>query len=123
MTLFNKNTFINQKISLDVSVNKLLAGMKNSDFLVSDENCVHRLVGLRFDPATMQEPEIALICARHQMAAAKQIAFSLAKRVYPEPRLSARLFRNYYAGQRIMEEDYRETAKIYSDYFHAMKSL
>lgn len=107
--------------SLSISKDKIYHGIKNSDFLVSDEHSIHRLVGLRYDSKTMQEPEITIICSRYEMATAKQIAFSLGKRIYPKNDFSAMLFHNYYAGQKIMVQDYSDTAKVYADYFHFYK--
>ena len=115
------NIFQQKVFSFDISLEKIKEGIKSSDFLLSDEHSTHRLVGLRYDSKTMQEPEITIICARYEMAVAKQIAFSLGKRIYPKNDFSAMLFHNYYAGQKIMVQDYPETAKIYADYLCAMK--
>lgn len=117
----NDNIILQQKFSQKVLLQKLTKGIQSSDFLLSDEHATHRLVGLRYDSKTMQEPEITIICSRNEMAAAKQIAFSLGKRIYPKNDFSAMLFHNYYTGQKIMVQDYSEAAKIYADYFCAMK--
>ena len=108
---------IDRLIDFNISIEKLQQAIKSSDFLVSDEHATHRLVGLRYDSKTMQEPEITIICTRHEMATAKQIAFSLGKRIYPMNDFSATLFHNYYAGQKIKVQDYSEAAKVYADYF------
>ncbi len=107
---------MNCSLSFDISLEKLRSKIKSSDFLVSDEHCTHRLVGLRYDSKIMSEPEITIICARHEMAAAKQIAFSLGKRIYPKSDFSAMLFRNYTSGQKIKCQDYNEVAKVYADF-------
>ena len=86
------------KYDSKVSVTILQNGIKSSDFLVSDDNCTHRLVGLRYDSKTMHGPEITIVCARHEMAAAKQIAFSLGKRIYQKSALAVMLFHNYTSG-------------------------
>ncbi len=105
-----------QKYCSNVSVTILQKGIKNSDFLVSDDSCIHRLIGLRYDSKTMSEPEITIVCARHEMAAAKQIAFSLGKRIYTKSKVSAMLFHNYTNGQRLRWQDYNEVAKVYADF-------
>lgn len=110
-----------QKHLFGISFKKLQFKIKSSDFLVSDEHFTHRLVGLRYDSKTMQEPEITIICSHYEMAVAKQIAFSLGKRIYPKNNFSAMLFHNYCSGQKIKVQDYPETAKIYADYLCAMK--
>lgn len=110
------DSFIKQKYTLSISIEAIHQGIKFSDFLVSDDCCTHRLVGLRYDSKTMHEPEITIVCARHEMAAAKQIAFSLGKRIYQKSEVSAMLFHNYTSGQRIRWQDYNEVAKVYADF-------
>lgn len=67
------------KNPLEVSERALREKIQSADFLLSDEKCSHRLVGLRYDPSRMKGPEVAVICARHEMALAKQIAISLGR--------------------------------------------
>ncbi|MCR5289148.1 MAG: EscU/YscU/HrcU family type III secretion system export apparatus switch protein [Treponema sp.] len=110
------------KYDSKVSVTILQNGIKSSDFLVSDDNCTHRLVGLRYDSKTMHEPEITIVCARHEMAAAKQIAFSLGKRIYQKSALSAILFHYYNSGQKIRYQDYNEVAKVYASFLYSQKN-
>lgn len=112
MESFNSKLF-------EISVPILYQGIKSSDFLVSDDSCTHRLVRLRYDSKTMHEPEITIVCARHEMAAAKQIAFSHGKRIYQKSALSAILFRNYTSGQKLRCQDYNEVAKVYADFICA----
>ena len=54
---------------------------KSSNFLILNDssNC---LESLRFNSKTMLEPEITIICSHYEMAVAKQLAFSLGKRIY-----------------------------------------
>lgn len=108
--------FTNKKITFNYSIENLRNRIKNSDFLVSDDNCIHRLIGLRYDSKTMSEPEITIVCSRHEMAAAKQIAFTFGKRIYTKSKVSAMLFHNYTSGQRIRWQDYNEVAKVYADF-------
>ena len=110
------NTFWQQKRSFEISLEPLRDKIKASDFLISDDNCTHRLVGLRYDSKTMNEPEITIVCSRHEMAAAKQIAFTFGKRIYTKSKVSAMLFHNYTSGQRIRWQDYNEVAKVYADF-------
>ena len=115
-------TFAVQKYCEKVSMSMLYKGIKSSDFLVSDDSCIHRLVGLRYDSKTMHGPEITIICARYEMAAAKQIAFSLGKHIYQKAALSAMLFRNYNSGQKLRCQDYNEVAKIYASFICSKKN-
>ena len=59
---------INKLIELNISINRLQQAIKSSDFLISDEYSIHRLVDLRYDSKTMHEPEITIICTRYEMA-------------------------------------------------------
>ncbi len=107
---------MNYTFSFNISMENLRNRIKSSDFLVSDDNCTHRLIGLRYDSKTMSEPEITIVCARHEMATAKQIAFTLGKRIYTKSKVSAMLFHNYTNGQRLRWQDYNEVAKVYADF-------
>ena len=111
-----------QKFSFYISFEKIKQGIKSSDFLVSDEHSTHRLIGLRYDSKIMHEPEITIVCARHEMATAKQIAFSLGKRIYQKSALSAILFHNYNSGQKIRCQDYNEVAKVYASFLYSKKN-
>lgn len=110
-------------IELNISTDKLQKRIKSSDFLVSDDSCTHRLVGLRYDPKTMHEPEITIVCARHEMAVAKQTAFSFGKRIYQKSEVSARLFHNYTSGQKLRCQDYNEVAKVYAKFICSKKKI
>ena len=70
----------------------------------------------------MSEPEVTLICMRHEMATAKQIAFSLGKQIFKNKKLSATIFSDYRVGQRIQQEDYREVAKAYARFIGGYKT-
>ena len=115
--------FTNKKITFNYSIENLRNRIKNSDFLVSDDNCIHRLIGLRYDSKTMSEPEITIVCARHEMAAAKQIAFTLGKRIFQKSEVSARLFHNYTSGQKLRCQDYNEVAKVYAKFICSKKKI
>lgn len=95
---------------------KIIEGVGESDFLVSDDKCVHRIVGLKYDSQTMPEPVVTVICVRCQMSFAKRAAFSMGKRIYNDSAFSAMIFRNYRVGQAIMERDYTAVSKVYVDY-------
>ena len=74
---------------------------------------IHYLIGLRYSYKTMLESEITIICSHYEMAVAKQLAFSLGKKIYPIF-VFLMLFINYYVSK-IMEQDYSESAKFYAD--------
>ncbi len=86
--------------------------IKNSDFLVTDDKGVHRLVGLKFCEKTDLAPSITFICMRHEMVCAKQIAFSFGKKIYYSSDYSAKLF-SYSKGDVLLQSDYHEAAKLY----------
>ena len=86
--------------------------IKNSDFLVTDDKGVHRLVGLKFCEKTDLAPSITCICMRHEMVCAKQIAFSFGKKIYYSSDYSAKLF-SYSKGDVLLQSDYHEAAKLY----------
>lgn len=66
------------------------AKIQSSDFLISDEQCIHRLVGLRYESETMSEPEVSFICSRSEMALAKHLAFRSGKKIYLHSHETAR---------------------------------
>ncbi len=108
---------LSEKSAMDRLFNKpkseLYEKIKASDFLISDKSGTHRLAGLFYDKETMYAPKITLICMRHEVAAAKQIAFSLGKAIYADDELSASLFRKN-IGDQIYGEDYEKVAKLYA---------
>lgn len=55
---------------------------KSSNFLILNDssNC---LESLRFNSKTMLKSEITTICSRYRKKVAKQLAFSLGKKIYP----------------------------------------
>lgn len=83
--------FLN-KIDFSIHSEKIRDAIKKSDFLISDDKCVHRLIGINFNDYS---PKITIICARHEMTVSKQIAFELGKKIYNDDLLSARLIYNY----------------------------
>lgn len=105
------------------SVDSLSVRIKNSDFLVSDDKCTHRFVGMKYDWRNMKEPKITVICTRMEMPVARQIAFVLGKKIYQNSEISALLFRTYSAGQSIYERDYKIIATLYADYHANVKKV
>jgi len=89
--------------------------IKASDFLVADDKGVHRLVGLKYDLKTMNAPIVTCVCMRHEMPAAKRIAFELGKEIRYDSKVSALAFK-YHAGEEIWESDYSPIAKLYSTF-------
>ena len=102
--------------SIPTSIQKSLREkIKDSDFLVADDKGVHRLVGLKYDCKTMYAPIVTFVCMRHEMPAAKQIAFELGKEIRYDSKVSALAFK-YRAGEEIWESDYSPIAKLYSTF-------
>lgn len=114
--------YLPQIIDMTISPSKLFQKIKSSDFLLSDEKCIHHIVGLRYNNKTMSEPEVTLICMRHELATAKQIAYSLGKQIFKNEKLSANIFSGYQVGQRIKPGDYLESAKVYAQFRFGYKT-
>lgn len=89
------------KFDFSISSEKIHEAIKSSDFLVSDEKCIHRLIGIKYNDYS---PEITIVCIRHEMVIAKRKAFELGKKIYNNNLLSARLFYNYNKGQDICND-------------------
>lgn len=115
---FSTNYFY--KYSFDISIEKLHKKIKSSDFLISDKNCTHRLIGLKYK-FNDESPIITLICSRHEMAVAKQIAFSLGKKIYSDNSLSGLLYSKYQTGEEISFSEFKPVAELYAKYMKAKR--
>ena len=115
------NMFLWYKYDFSIFENRIANKIKISDFLVSDNKCTHRLIGLRYDHKTMSEPEITIICNRDEMAVAKKIAFDFGKKIYHKTDLSAQLIKMYYISRKVEPPLYKEIAVLYSKYFHGKR--
>ena len=89
------------KFDFSISSEKIFDAIQNSDFLVSDEKCIHRIIGIKYNDYS---PKITIVCTRHEMVIAKQKAFELGKKIYNNNLLSARLFYNYNKGQEVCDD-------------------
>lgn len=89
------------KFDFSIPSEKIREAIKTSDFLVSDDKCIHRLIGIKYNDFS---PKITIVCTRNEMVIAKQIAFELGKKIYNNNLLSARLFYNYNKGQDICND-------------------
>ena len=101
------------KYDFSISENEIREKIKISDFLISDDKCTHRLIGLRYDAKTMLEPEITLICYRYEMAVAKKLAFNFGKKIYHTTDLSVQLVR---MRRKVEPSLYKEIAILYAKY-------
>ena len=90
--------------------------IKESDFLVADDSGTHRLIGLKYYSESKNPPVITCLCMRHEMTAAKQIAFELGKKLYYDSNASARLFK-YRAGAHLDPKDFNFVANLYSRFY------
>ena len=112
--------------SIPTSIQKSLREkIKTSDFLVADDKGVHRLVGLKYDLKTMNAPIVTCVCMRHEMPAAKQIAFELGKKIFCDSKVSSRIF-NLKVGEEVLFldlNDYVPLAKMYADFLGENHSL
>lgn len=98
-------------------INILRQKICESDFLIADEKCTHRMVGLYFRMNTGVNPKLSLVCTRNEMSLAKKLAFESGKKIYYDSKLSALLFNKYYVGKEIIPEDYYYLVPLYADYF------
>lgn len=101
-------------------LNKNYQRILDSDFLISDDKCTHRLVGLRYTGPEMYSPVITVCCMRHEMAYAKQIAYSAGKKIYFDTKSSAKLFSRYAVGDDIDAEDFMCVVGYYADHYKRM---
>ena len=90
--------------------------IKDSDFLITDEQETQRLIGLKYEEKPNSTPIITLICMRHEMSAAKQIAFELGKKFYYSSELSARRVR-YPVGSKLRYRECKSVAVLYAKFY------
>lgn len=91
--------------------------IKKSDFLVADDKGIHRLIGLKYCVETDSAPIVTCICMRHEMAYAKQIAFSLGKKIFYHSNFSAKLFASS-EGNAILSDNFSAAVDLYIAYLH-----
>lgn len=72
---------------------KIYEGIKNCDYLMSDEKCVKRLFGIKWQSNYRDGPFVTVVCSRSQMAYAKQVAYALGKRIVPSSKNSVRILK------------------------------
>lgn len=111
-SLYAKKSF-NQILNKPKS--ELYAGIRKSDFLISDAKGTHRLLGVFYGADKMYAPQISFICMKSEIVIAKQIAFELGKKIAPDEELSALLFRNHILGETVEKSTWRPLAKLYVD--------
>ena len=96
--------------------------IKESDFLISDAKCVHRMVGVKYNHKTMRRPKITFTAMRHEMILAKQIVFKLGKKIFYDGNFSASLFK-YSAGDCIDKKYLQQLADYYRQFWHLSEPL
>lgn len=114
--------YLNQKpFSVPTCIqNNLREKIKKSDFMVTDDEGTHRMIGLKYDSKKMSAPVITFVCMRHEMPLAKENAREFGKKIYYNSNVSAILFK-YYSGQELMGEDYLAIAILYASYIKSKK--
>lgn len=90
--------------------------IKESDFLITDEKGTQRIIGLKYNEKTNSAPVVTIICMRHEMPAAKQIAFEQGKKFYYSTNLSARLIK-YPVGSKLRYRDCKPVATLYAKFY------
>ena len=89
----------------------------NSDFLISDDKCVHRLIGLHYTRGGVYAPIITVVCTRAEMSFAKRLSFNVGKIIYNNSGISANLFKKYPVGAEIQPEDFYNIVPFYANYY------
>lgn len=94
----------------------LVEMIKKSDFLISDEKCTHRLVGLKYNEK-MFSPQVCCIVSHRNIILAEKQVLIFGKKIFPQNELSASIFRNYCCGENLREySDLLEAAKLYAKF-------
>lgn len=104
------------------SQNSLCEKIKDSDFLVTDKKGIHRLIGLKYVPEKMEAPVVTVICMRHEMPLARQIAFEFGKKIFYNSAVSALLFK-YQVGETLLPTDYVPVVQLYADFENKKTAL
>ena len=109
--IYDVNHF--NKFDTSILCNRII----ESDFLISDDNCTHRLIGLHYIRGGLYAPIITVICTRNEMAYAKKIAFENGKKIYRHSKISAILFKKYPVGAEINPEDFSYVVNFYANFY------
>lgn len=102
--------------------NSLRKKIKDSDFLVTDKKGIRRLIGLKYVPEKMEAPVVTVICMRHEMPLARQIAFEFGKKIFYNSAVSALLFK-YQVGETLLPTDYVSVVQLYADFENKKTAL
>lgn len=100
-----------------MSISKKFSETYNSDFLVSDDKLMYRLVGLKWIRGIDICPVVSFISSpyKQKFYLEKQMIFKMGKRIYYNDKFSARLAHRYSVGEYIDSyEDLEETAILYA---------
>ena len=101
-------------------IDKIKSQILDSDFLISDDKCTHRLIGLKYTGPDMYSPVITVSCMRHEMSFAKHVAFNAGKIIYNDSKTSAKLFSRYAVGDDIEADDFMSVVGYYADHYKRM---
>ncbi len=100
-----------------IPTNKIYRRILDSDFLIADDKCTHRLIGVKYTGSEMYSPIITVCCMRHEMAYAKQLAYLAGKRIYFDSKISSKLFTRYAVGDSIEFEDFNCIVGYYAEHY------
>lgn len=125
MINYNNNFILNkfnlfEKSNSIIRVNINYQRILDSDFLITDDKCIHRLVGLKYTGSDMYSPIITVCCMRHEMFYAKKFAHSAGKIIYCDSKTSAKLFSKYAVGQNIEASDFMSVVGYYAKHYKRM---
>lgn len=96
----------------------LLKKIRKSDFMIADDKCTHRMVGIYYREGSKQDPIVTVVCSRKEMPLARKIAFENGKKIYYDSDASALLFRNYYDGKVIQPDDFYSIVGYYANFLY-----
>ena len=94
--------------------------ISDADFMIVDKKFVNLCVGLRYN-SSMSSPEVCFMCIHHEMNLAKFYIFRLGKKLFYNDSYAFCLFRKYYCGQQLQEEELLEAAKMYSSFYKSKR--
>ena len=101
----------------NINIQSLIKQIRTCDFLISDKNSTHRLVGVKFNE-NMLSPQVCCIVCHIEVMLAVKLAVIFGKRIFQQDELSARIFLKYCCGENITDYiDLFQTAQLYAKFY------
>ena len=96
----------------------LLKKIRKSDFMIADDKCTHRMIGIYYKKGSPLSPIVTVVCCRSEMPLARKIALENRKKIYYDSKVSAILFHNYYDGKEIEPKDFHSIVRYYANFLY-----